>query len=335
MIVTVVGAGRMGTALAHLLGQREEVYLWGRNKDLIRQIQFDRENSAYLPNVRLPYEVRATYDLDHALNDSDLMVMALPSSSFTEVFERTYNFLSGLEGVVSATTGFDPETGRRLSQEVLERLETLDSYYFLSGSGFPAEIGHQHPTSWILGGGRERTRRRLCELLYRSYFNVSGSEDVVGLEVVSAVKPIVAVMAGLCKGMGYDSGTRSVLLTRGFHEMVRLCDYEGGEPRTVKGVAGLGGLFASGTSELSVNYRLGRELAAGSSVSEARTQLGVHIPGIHATRVAYHRAIKGELKAPVISNAYGVMFDELAPEAAMERLFRLETPPGHDRLDER
>lgn len=327
MIVTVVGAGRMGTALAHLLGQREEVYLWGRNESLIKQIQFDRVNEAYLPGVDLPYEVRATYDLDHALGDSDLMVMALPSRDFIEVFERSYNFLSGLEGVVSVSTGFNPETGRRLSQEVLERLETLNDYYVLSGGGFPEEIGFQQPTDWVLTGGRARTRTRLAEFFYRPYFTVAPSEDLVGTEVAAALKQVYAILAGLVDGMGYDVGTRANVITRGYHETLRFVDYEGGSRETVEGPAGLGGLLAACTGELSVNYRLGKQLAAGDSPEEVRARLGVHLSGVHAARVAYHRALKAELKAPLVSTVFGVLFEELSPEEAVERLFRLKTRP--------
>lgn len=325
--MTVVGAGRMGTALAHLLGQREEVYLWGRNEALIKQIQFDRVNEAYLPGVELPYEVRATYDLEHALGDSDLMVMALPSRDFIEVFERTYNFLSGLEAVVSVSTGFNPETGRRLSQEVLERLETLDGYYVLSGGGHPEEIGFQQPTAWVLTGGRERPRTRLAEFFYRPYFTVTSSDDLVGTEVVAALKGIYAILAGLVDGMGYDAGTRAKVITRGYHETLRFVDYEGGRRETVEGPAGLGGLVAVCTGELSVNYRLGRQLAAGDSAEEVRARLGVHLSGMHAARVAYHRAVKAELKTPLIATVFGVLFEELSPEGAMKRLFRLNTRP--------
>lgn len=327
MIVTVVGAGRMGTALAHLLGQREEVYLWGRNESLIKQIQFDRVNEAYLPGVDLPYEVRATYDLDHALGDSDLMVMALPSRDFIEVFERSYNFLSGLEGVVSVSTGFNPETGRRLSQEVLERLETLDDYYVLSGGGFPEEIGFQQPTDWVLTGGRDRTRTRLAEFFYRPYFTVAPSEDLIGIEVVAALKQVYAILTGLVDGMGYDAGTRANVITRGYHETLRFVEYEGGSRRTVDGPAGLGGLVAACMGELSVNYRLGNQLAAGEPLEEVRARLGVHLSGVHAARVAYHRALKAELKAPLVSTVFGVLFEELSPEEAVERLFRLKTRP--------
>lgn len=327
MIVTVLGAGRMGTALAHLLGQREEVYLWGRSESLIKQVQFDRVNEAYLPGVKLPYEVRATYDLEHALNDSDLAVMAVPSSDFVEVFERTYTFLSGLEGLVSVTAGYDPETGRRLSQEVLERCESLDDYYFLTGGGFPEEIGYQQPTAWVLAGGRERTRRRLSEWFFRPYFRVHPTGDLIGAEVVSALKQVYAIVGGLSDGTGYDAGTRADLVTRAFHETLRFVDYEGGDRRTVEGFAGLAGLVAGCTSELSVNYRLGRELAAGGNVEEVRARLGVRLPGLHATKVAYHRAIRAELRAPLVSTVFGVLFDELPPEKAMERLFRLDTPP--------
>lgn len=330
MIVTVAGAGRMGTALSHLLAQREEVYLWGRNESLIKQIQFDRVNEAYLPGVNLPYEVRATYDLDHALADSDLLVMALPSREFLDVFERTYNFLSGLEGVVSASTGFNPETGRRLSQEVLERLETLDDYYVLSGAGFPEEIGHQQPTSWVLAGGRERSRTRLAEFFYRPYFTVRPTGDLIGTEVVAALKHVYAVLAGLVDGVGYEAGTRADVVTRSYHEALRFVEYEGGDPGTLEGIAGLGGLVAACTGELSVNYRLGREIAGGADVEEVRTRLGVHLSGIHAARVAYHRAVKAELKAPLVSTAFGLLFEDLSPEAAVERLFRLEGPPDEE-----
>jgi glycerol-3-phosphate dehydrogenase (NAD(P)+) len=327
MTYGVLGSGSWGTAIAKLLGEREEVYLWGRDESLIKQIQVNRENQKYLPGVDLPYEVRATYELDHVLADTDVIVIAVPSHAFVSLLDRIRHALEDKYATVNLSKGFDPDSGRRLSQEFLQVRETLDDFYFLTGPSHAEEVAEQRPTSVVIGGGHEAGRIRLQEVFHRDYFRVYRNDDLVGLEMGAALKNIIAIAAGISDGLQFGVNARAGLITRGLQEIRRISSYEGGDPETLFGLGGLGDLIVTSTSDLSRNYRLGLLLAEGFSIGEAREQIGQIIEGINATRIAHDRVMKGEIRAPIVNEMFGILFKDIDPVTAVENLLNRDVRP--------
>src|SRR5690349_11721538 len=82
MRVTVLGAGSWGTTVAALLCRRDhEVLLWARNPDTADEVNEQRSNSAYLPDVRLPARLSATADLEQAARHAELLVVGVPTGA--------------------------------------------------------------------------------------------------------------------------------------------------------------------------------------------------------------------------------------------------------------
>lgn len=333
MTYGVLGSGSWGTAISKVLGDREEVYLWGRDEALIQNVQVNRVNERYLPGVKLPYDVRATYELEHVLENSDVVIIAVPSHAFVSIIERINPYLEDKYAVISLAKGFDPETGRRLSQEFLQIRESLDDYYFLTGPSHAEEVGKECPTSVVIGGGHEAGRVRLQETFHRDYFRVYRNNDLIGLEMGAALKNIIAIAAGVSDGLEFGMNARAGLISRGLQEIRRISEFEGGDPETLFGLGGLGDLIATATSDLSRNYRLGEMLAKGFSIGEAREQIGQIIEGINATQIAHDRVLRGEIRAPIISEVYGILFEDIDPVTAVENLLNRDTrpefPDGH------
>lgn len=323
----VLGAGRLGTALANYLGEREEVYLWGRDEALMKRIQFDRQNEVYLPGIELPYEVRATYDLDHVLDDSDVIVCAVPSWAFEEMLEQCMESLVDLEAFIVGTTGFDPASGRRLSQEYLERVESLDNYYTLNGPLSPTELTDNQPGNLILSGPNDHNRERLSDILQRSYLRIYDSPDLTGHEMLGALNNLQALIGGILDGLGLGTGTKASLLTRGLHETKRLIRTEGGEPSSVHGLAGTGTGAALAFNSESRNYRLGRSLAGGDPLEQARSNIGGCLESPEITRIVHRRILKKEIKAPLFTELYGIVHENLDPLNSVEKIISLKHPP--------
>ncbi|MFB6344155.1 MAG: NAD(P)H-dependent glycerol-3-phosphate dehydrogenase [bacterium] len=328
MNFAVLGSGRLGTSLAKFLGEREEVYLWGRDEALIKRIQVDRTNDFYLPNVKLPTKVRASYDLDHVLSDSDVVLLAVPSHAYVEVLDECVDYLGDMEAVICGTTGFDPETSRLLSQEYLERLESLNNYFILSGPAPPHELADQQLSNMVLTGRNEHNRQRLAELLYRNYLRVYEHDDIKGTEITTAVNNLLALVGGLVEGLGLHSGTRGALLNRGIFEAKELVRNEDGEPETVFTLCGLGTALSIGTSTTSRNYRLGVALGKGKPLEQARSSINGCLEAIPISRCVHKRILKGEIKAPLLTEIYGIIHETIDPYNSLEKIINLKYPPG-------
>lgn len=320
MVYGVLGAGSWGTAIARVLAERDEVYLWGRDEGHVQRMQLDRENEQYLESVRLPYDIRATFEFERVVNDSDVILVAVPSHAVTEVFDRLVGHLDSKQDVLTLAKGFDPDSGRRLSQEYKTRFETLDNYYLLSGPTHAQEVARQRPTSIVLGGGTQKGREHHQQELQRDYFRVYTNEDLVGMEMGGALKNIFAIASGISDGLGFGDNARAALITRGMNELRRLAQAEGAKPYTVYGLTGLGDLVVTATSELSRNYQLGQLLAEGYELREARDEINQVVEGVAATKIVYDRVIRKEVQAPIVMNVHRVLRGKLEPMEAVKRL---------------
>ena len=76
MRIAVLGAGSWGTTVASLLAGHNDCTVWARDPELAREIYERDANSRYLPGFALPSSLKATADLEKAVHDIDLLVVA-------------------------------------------------------------------------------------------------------------------------------------------------------------------------------------------------------------------------------------------------------------------
>jgi glycerol-3-phosphate dehydrogenase (NAD(P)+) len=152
--ITVLGSGSWGTALAHALCKKgHEVLLWSRKEDTTRALEKAKENEKYLPGIRLD-GIHFTSDIT-AVADADICVMAVPSSAIRETAMRIAPYIKCGGAVVCAAKGFDPESGKRLS-EVIEECIPEASVSVLSGPSHAEEVALGLPTTNVIASKKNR-----------------------------------------------------------------------------------------------------------------------------------------------------------------------------------
>src|SRR5207245_5959834 len=111
----IIGAGSWGTALAALWGKDgRPISLWGSNAVRISRVQSSRENTEYLPGIRLPNNISATHELGDC-SEADLIVFVTPSIALREIATRVRNaWLKGNAVLLSCNKGIDLGSGGRL-----------------------------------------------------------------------------------------------------------------------------------------------------------------------------------------------------------------------------
>ena len=291
MKTIVVGAGAWGTAFARVLADRgHEVTLAARDPEQARAIAETGRNPRYLSDV--PLHGISAAPLDEApLDESELVVLAIPSRAFADVVA----VLPDDGPVLSLTKGLDPATGNRLSTLLGERPVAV-----LSGPNFAEEIGHGLPAATVIASEdaafAERLQHELNSLIFRVYVN----EDLVGVELAAASKNVIALAAGGVDGLGLGDNAKAGIVTRGLAEMARLGEACGGRGETFSGLAGLGDLIATCWSHLGRNRRAGELIAQGSSPEEAAAQIGT-VEGLTTALVLRDLARKVGVEMPITS----------------------------------
>ena len=320
-IVTVLGAGSWGTALAHLLRQKGcDVRLWARDESIAAQLKSDGENKRYLPEISLA-NIEIFSDLDAALRGANWIVSAVPCSALPQIARASSTRLNEKAVVVSGTKGLHPESSLRASQTWAAD-GGLDASRFvaLSGPNLAREIVLGIPSSTVVASTDEQTAARAQRLFNTQTFRVYTNDDLLGVELGGALKNVVAIAAGIGDGLGFGDNAKAALMTRAWREMTRLGVALGARESTLFGLSGMGDLIATCAGNKSRNHALGFHLAQGESLSFAQGEIAQVAEGVHTCRAALQLARNVGVELPVASQIAAVLFEEKSPKSAVEAL---------------
>jgi len=283
MRLAILGAGAWGTALGVALASQHQISLWSRDPAQCRKLAVDRVNARYLPNVAIPERVRITADMRSAIDGSELIVVAVPTSALRETLRLVVS-AKAAAGVVWLCKGFESGSAKFPHQVAEEELPPAQPRAALSGPSFANEVARGLPAAVTLASLDPQFAAMASRELHTGRLRVYSSDDLIGVETGGAVKNVIAIAAGVCDGLQLGASARAALITRGLAEITRLGIRLGGRGETFIGLAGAGDLMLTATSDLSRNRRVGLQLALGRPLSAILAELGHVAEGVHTAR---------------------------------------------------
>ena len=318
MRIVVLGAGAWGTALAIGLAERHSVTLWTRDPDQRDELRRERR-SRYLLEVPLAARVAVADDAAIVLASADLALVATPTAGLRTALAMVRDAARALS-VVWVCKGFEQVTAKLPHQVVAETLGVGAPCAALSGPSFALEVARGLPTAVTLAAADTGLARNLARELHQPRLRVYYSDDLVGVEVCGAVKNVMAIATGIADGLGLGQNARAALVTRGLAEMTRLGVALGGRPETFMGLAGAGDLILTCTGDLSRNRRVGLALGAGEALAAILARLGHVAEGVNTAHEVDRLAREHSVEMPVTRAVCAVLFEGVAPAAAVEQL---------------
>jgi glycerol-3-phosphate dehydrogenase (NAD(P)+) len=326
--VAVLGAGSWGTALAMQLARvGHSVRLWARDADHVAEMRRDRENRRYLPGAALADLIQPEAALEAALADAERILIAVPSSAFAQLVAALAERVEPETGVAWATKGFEPGTGRLLSETARERLGDSMPLAAVTGPSFAGEVARGLPTAVTVGASDPEFGRTWAGLLHGRSFRAYYTADLVGVQLGGAVKNVLAIACGMADGLGLGDNTRAALITRGLAEMMRLGEAMGSQARTLTGLAGLGDLVLTCTGEASRNRRFGLALGQGDDIDAALAEVGQVVEGYHAAEEVMRAAERAAVEMPIAEQVHGILFRGWSAAKGVRVLMEREQKP--------
>jgi glycerol-3-phosphate dehydrogenase (NAD(P)+) len=302
--------------------------MWVRRKDLAEEINTRHTNSRYASGHELPEGIRATTKMGEAVERAKAILMAVPSRSFREVARAVGDTIQGDQILVHTTKGFEIETFKRMSTILREETCTLKTGVF-SGPNLAGEIMAGDPAGATVASHYDEVVQTIQALFRGSgRIRVYGGNDVVGTEVGSAFKNIIALAAGASDGMGFGDNTKSLLLTRGLSEMARVGVALGADVFTFGGLTGVGDLMCTCASPLSRNHQVGERLAKGETLDEILNSMTQVAEGVPTTKAVYQYAESVGLDLPIVRAVYRLLFEGWKVPDALVQL--MELPVGDE-----
>ena len=328
--VACIGAGSWGTTVAALIAQNgHDVLLWCRRTELAEHINDHGTNDSYLPGVRLPSNLKATDDIEEAMQGAEVCVMGVPSHGWRDVLRTITPSLGSVEAVVSLTKGLEMDTNLRMSEVLSEECPDLpaEKFAMLAGPNIAKEIARRMPAATAIACADDKRCEWLQGIVHQPYFRVYTNNDVVGCELGGAIKNIVAIAAGIADTMGFGDHAMAALMTRGLAELTRLGVRLGGQPLTFAGLAGMGDMIVTCISKYSRNRRVGKELGKGRQIDDIIAEMNMVAEGVKTCKPILELGRKVDAWMPITEGVVSVIYEgTTADEMVADILSRAPVP---------
>ena len=318
--VAVLGGGSFGTAMAKVLGENgHTVHFWMRDEAQAEEVRRTRVNKRYMPDVTIEGDVQPTTDLAEAVARAEVVLVAIPSKAFRSVIRENADAFREGQIVVSLTKGIEEHGFKLMSEILMEELPRCRSGV-LSGPNLAAEIVNRELNATVIAAKDTEVRRTVQDLLGCEYFRVYANVDVYGVELAGALKNIYAIVAGLASALEMGENARAMLITRGLAEMSRFAVSLGANPMTFMGLAGVGDLIATCTSNKSRNYRIGYAVGKGKQLDEAVKELGQVAEGIYTLKLVREKSESIGIYMPLVRGLYEILYNGASINAVISSL---------------
>ena len=307
--ISVVGGGSFGTVIANIIALNgHNVRFWMRSEEMVNEVNATHENSQYLPGYKLNNRVVATENMATAVGDSEVIFVAVPSSSFRGVVKNVVLHSPETAILVSTTKGIEVDSFVLMSQILVEEAPKA-VVGVLSGPNLAKEIAGKNLTGTVIASNHEEVREKVKEILKSEFFRVYTNDDMFGVELGGSLKNIYAIIAGIAHALGMGYNTNSMLVTRSLTEMARFGSELGADPMTFLGLSGVGDLIVTCSTPLSRNYRLGLALGQGKSIAEATEEVGQVAEGVNTLKQVKEKAEELGVYMPLATGLFKIIYD--------------------------
>ncbi|MEM8902012.1 MAG: NAD(P)H-dependent glycerol-3-phosphate dehydrogenase [Bacteroidota bacterium] len=321
--VGLLGGGSWGTTVASLTARNCPTKIWARDVATVNEINQHHRNEKYLPGADLTPSLKAYSSIKETVEDADVIVMGIPAQFFRQVLKDARPFIRPWVPIISLSKGLEVGTMMRMTEVIEAEMEGHPAGV-LTGPNLAKEIIIGQAAASVIAMVDDTIAKRLQKVFKTGLFRVYTNEDVIGCELGGALKNIIAIAAGMGDGSGAGENTRAAIITRGLAELTRLGVAMGGQPTTFAGLAGMGDLVATCSSEKSRNRTVGHQLGLGRNIGEIIEDMAEVAEGVKTAKVVMQLAEKYDLNMPIAKSVYKVLYEGSTAKDAFRGLLRID-----------
>ncbi len=318
--VCMLGEGAWGTAVSTLLANNGyAVNLWCHDPEVAQEIQTERCNERYLPNVTLAESIKPTTSHKEALANVQWVFQAIPVKYLREVLQSAKPYVTPEQVWVVLSKGIEKDSLLLPTQMIDDVFDVEVKKAVFAGPSFAHEVATKRITAVAIAAIDCAIGLELQTLLANEYFRPYITTDIIGVQVGAALKNVITLGIGLLDGAGYADNTKALLITRGLHEMVQLIRSFGGRQETAYGLSGVGDLVLTSMGKLSRNLEVGKQLGAGKSLDTILHETGYIPEGINTVESVHQLAKRQQLELPICQGIYDVIFSDLSIDQMLKQ----------------
>ena len=307
-----IGGGAWGQSLAIALsriGINSSILVTDQN----RVENFRNNISSCFPNIKFPNRVIA-YTNENNLRNADIIFITTQSFRVENCIKKV-NKIKNNPKIVLTSKGFANKNGKTFPEFISKEFPQL-TYGILSGPTFAIDIANNVPSAAAIASGNNEFSMYISNLFYKSCLRLYPTNDVIGVSVAGAVKNIFAIGAGVLEGLKLGDNTKSALITRGIAEISKLINNLGGEKKTAFGLAGIGDMILTCSSQNSRNMRYGMDLV-NNKIREKNL-----VEGLYALEAVKNIYNDKEINTPLINAIDDYLNNNVEIKVIIDQLLR-------------
>ncbi len=329
--VGVIGAGSFGTAIANILAEKSQVLLYARKEKAVNKMHRKGKSSGQA----LHENVKGSNSLTEIAEQCDVIFPIVSSSGFKSMMQDLGPHLHPYHIVIHGTKGLNINSNSPIEEVAAlsrEEVKTMSEIIrneslavrigCLAGPNLAKELADKQPAATVVASKFDEVVETGIRLLRTERFQVYGSSDLIGVELCGVLKNIIAIASGALGGLGYGENAKALLISRGMVEMIHLGKALGGNTEAFLGLAGIGDLVATCSSELSRNYTVGSRLAKGEKLPDIIASMEETAEGINTVKIAKKLASYYKVRTPILDMLYKVLFEDFTVEEALQYLMK-------------
>lgn len=311
MKLFVIGCGRWGTFIAWYLNHiGHTVTLYGREGSRNMEALMRERKNEY---VALPDSLRLTNTLAE-VTDADAIIISISSQNLQSLCETLAPYHLTYKTFVLCMKGIEISTGRRLSQIMEDNIDASNRVAVWLGPGHVEEFYRGVPNCMVIDSSHEATKQQLVEEFSSDLIRFYYGMDLTGNEIGAAAKNVIGIAAGMLDGIGRTS-LKGPLMARGPREIARLIKAMGGNEISAYGLCHLGDYEATLFSAHSHNRMFGERFIQKASYDKLAE-------GYYTVKALVALGKEFHVELPICETVYAVLYENLAPQAALEELFQ-------------
>ncbi len=342
--IGLYGVGHFGYAMLRHLQRKTpgEISLvaFDRDPEVRRSLREERRHPYHTPDsgdttpaapASVKPEVKIADSVGELVADLDALVLAVTSDSTREVVA---NIARGSWArpltLVNTAKALDFQTGRRLSEIVAESLAGTGrsyTYAMLAGGTIASDLMLSEPLGMTISCADAAALPALRRLFASRNLWVEATTDLAGVEYAGAFKNVVAICAGMVRGLGHSYGSVTHLISRLAREIEDFCVHRLGADRATFSAGSQcwgSDLWMSCTGKTR-NQALGRLLGRGLSLDDANAAMAERhktVEGVQTLRAIRVLVAEHEAELPLLTIAKRIILDGEPPRLLIEALMQ-------------
>lgn len=310
MNITILGTGAYGLALSSMfLENKCNVTMWTPIEDEYQILIKERINKKVLPEYKISKRINITTNLEEAINDANIIVIAIPVKFVTNVIMNVSKFYKKNQHICIASKGIEQGSCLFIANIIRKYIKTK-KICVISGGTFAVDIIKKVPIGLSLASNSKGTVSIMKKALENNYLKLTATRDIFGVEMYGAIKNVIAIASGMIDGMGYPESTKCMFVTKALNDIVELIYELGGNKKTILTYAGIGDLLLTCNSRKSRNYSFGFMIGNKTSKNKIEEyKNNTTIEGLYTLKSINDLVKRKNIKMPIIKIIYDIVYN--------------------------